>query len=57
MLRILHTNDVHGHLTAWEGWDGELQGKTIGGLARLASAIDLVRKDVGETGLLLDAGA
>ncbi len=56
MLTILHTNDVHGHMTGWEGWDGELQGKTIGGLARLASAIDLVRKDAGESVLLLDAG-
>ena len=31
-LVILHTNDMHGHLTAWKGWEGDLRGKTIGGL-------------------------
>ena len=56
ILTILHTNDVHGHLTAWQGWDGDLKGKTIGGLAHLASAINLVRKEAGDAVLLLDAG-
>ena len=55
-LTILHTNDIHGHLTAWQGWDGDLKGKTIGGLAHLASAINLVRKEAGDAVLLLDAG-
>ncbi len=55
-LTILHTNDIHGHLTAWEGWDGDLKGKTIGGLAHLASAINLVRKEAGDAVFLLDAG-
>ena len=55
-LTILHTNDVHGHLTAWQGWDGELKGKTIGGLAHLASAINRVRKETGDAVLLMDAG-
>ena len=55
-LTILHTNDLHGHLTAWQGWDGDLKGKTIGGLAHLASAINLARKEAGDAVLLLDAG-
>ena len=55
-LTILHTNDVHGHLTAWQGWDGDLKGKTIGGLAHLASAINLVRMEAKAPVLLLDAG-
>lgn len=56
-LTILHTNDIHGHLTAWRGWEGELAGKTIGGLDRLAAAIKQVRAAVSpENLLLLDAG-
>jgi len=53
---ILHTNDIHGHLTAWTGWEGELKGKTVGGLGRLAGAVAQVRKDHEATILLLDAG-
>ncbi len=53
---ILHTNDIHGHLTAWKGWEGELRGKTIGGLDRLAGAIAQVRKENEASVLLLDAG-
>jgi 5'-nucleotidase/UDP-sugar diphosphatase len=53
---ILHTNDLHGHLTAWTGWEGELKGKTVGGLGRLAGAIAEVRKDNEAAVLLLDAG-
>jgi 2',3'-cyclic-nucleotide 2'-phosphodiesterase (5'-nucleotidase family) len=53
---LLHTNDIHGHLTAWQGWEGDLKGKTIGGLGRLAGAIDSVRKEHPENVLLLDAG-
>lgn len=56
MLTILHTNDVHGHLTAWQGWEGELKGKAVGGLAHLAAAINLIRTEVGDDVLLLDAG-
>lgn len=33
---ILHTNDIHGHLTAWSGWEDDLKGKTVGGFDRLA---------------------
>jgi len=36
-IAILHTNDMHGHLTPWQGWEGELKGKTIGGLGQAAS--------------------
>lgn len=54
---ILHTNDIHGHLTPWRGWEGELAGKTVGGMDRLGAAIKDVRKKVGaENVILLDAG-
>ncbi|MBA3505530.1 MAG: bifunctional metallophosphatase/5'-nucleotidase [Betaproteobacteria bacterium] len=54
---ILHTNDIHGHLTPWRGWDGELAGKTVGGFARLGAEIKQVRSAKGaEHVLLLDAG-
>jgi len=55
-LTILHSNDIHGHLTPWQGWEGDLKGKTVGGLGRLAGAIAQVRRDVGSDVLLLDAG-
>ncbi len=56
-LTVLHTNDLHGHLTPWEGWDGDLMGKTVGGLGRLAGAVARARKDAGAGNvLLLDAG-
>lgn len=54
-LTILHTNDIHGHLTAWKGWEGDLKDKTIGGFGRLAGAIAEARKDAKDA-LLLDAG-
>lgn len=54
---ILHTNDIHGHLNAWQGWEGELAGKNVGGLDRIAAEVWKVRKEVGaEKVLLLDAG-
>jgi 2',3'-cyclic-nucleotide 2'-phosphodiesterase (5'-nucleotidase family) len=57
VVTILHTNDIHGHLTPWQGWDGDLKGKTVGGLGRLAGAIARERKAAGEQNvLLLDAG-
>lgn len=55
-LTILHTNDLHGHLAPWTGWDGDLKGKTVGGLGRLAGAVREARRDAGEAVLLLDAG-
>ncbi len=56
-LTILHTNDIHGHLNAWQGWEGELAGKTVGGMDRLATAIKQARADAGASNvLLLDAG-
>ncbi len=55
-LTILHTNDIHGHLTPWTGWAGELKGKTVGGFGRLAGAVRAARRDAGEAVLLLDAG-
>jgi len=55
VLVILHTNDFHGHVTAWQGWEGELAGKTIGGFDRLAAAVRSARRNA-EHVLLLDAG-
>jgi 5'-nucleotidase len=55
-ITLLHTNDIHGHLTPWRGWEGELTGKTIGGLGRLAGAVAAVRQERGANLLLLDAG-
>ena len=52
---ILHTNDLHGHLTEWQGVEGSLMDKTIGGVACLASAIKRERSK-GDAILLLDAG-
>ena len=54
-LVILHTNDIHGHLAPWQGWEGVLKGRTIGGLGVLGGAIAMVRREVGEC-ILLDAG-
>lgn len=55
-ITLLHTNDLHGHLCPWTGWEGELRGKSVGGLPRLASAIHRARADAGGQVLLLDAG-
>lgn len=56
-ITILHTNDIHGHLLPWRGWEGDLAGKTIGGMDRLGSAIKQVQNEVGrEDIILLDAG-
>ncbi len=57
MLTILHTNDLHGHVESWEGWEGDLAGRRVGGFDYLAGAIARARTDVGEDRvLLLDAG-
>ena len=53
---LLHTNDLHGHLTAWTGWEGDLKGKRVGGFGRLAGAVTQARKEGDENVLLLDAG-
>lgn len=55
-LVLLHTNDIHGHLTAWRGWEGDLKDRQIGGLDRLAAAVLQIRKDNAGRSLLLDAG-
>jgi 5'-nucleotidase / UDP-sugar diphosphatase len=54
-LTILHTNDIHGHVTSWRGWEGELAGRNLGGFDRLATAVARARNDAKNV-LLLDAG-
>lgn len=57
VVTILHTNDLHGHLTPWQGWEGTLRGQRVGGFARLAAEVRRVRSERGDGGvLLLDAG-
>ena len=54
-LTILHTNDIHGHITNWRGWEGDLAGRTLGGFDRLATAVKRARSE-SDNLLLLDAG-
>lgn len=54
-LTILHTNDIHGHILPWHGWQGEMNGQTIGGFDRLAAVVAQVRSKRANV-LLLDAG-
>jgi 2',3'-cyclic-nucleotide 2'-phosphodiesterase (5'-nucleotidase family) len=57
VVTLLHTNDLHGHIDSWQGWEGDLAGKRIGGADRLATAIAQVRAVRGRDNvLLLDAG-
>jgi 5'-nucleotidase/UDP-sugar diphosphatase len=56
-LTIVHTNDIHGHLAPWRGWEGDLTGRIVGGLDRLAALVGAVRAEASpERVLLLDAG-
>lgn len=56
-VTILHTNDLHGHVSAWQGWEGQLAGKKLGGMAVLATVVKQVRGSVGaEHVLVVDAG-
>lgn len=56
-LTVLHTNDMHGHLEPWQGWEGELKGRSMGGLDRLSARVNAARAAAGaESVLLLDAG-
>jgi 2',3'-cyclic-nucleotide 2'-phosphodiesterase (5'-nucleotidase family) len=54
-LTILHTNDIHGHIASWRGWEGDLAGRTLGGFDRLATAVARLRHE-SKNVLLLDAG-
>ncbi len=56
-ITILHTNDIHGHLEAWQGWEGELKNHTVGGLDRLSARVNEARSTTATNSvLLLDAG-
>lgn len=56
-LVLLHTNDLHGTVEPWTGWEGELAGRTIGGLAGIAGVVEHVRSAQGAKNvLLLSAG-
>ena len=54
---LLFTGDIHGHLEGWTGWEGDMDGKRIGGFDRLATAVRAVKEEDGAgIVLLLDAG-
>lgn len=56
-LTVLHTNDMHGYLEPWQGWEGELKDRSMGGLDRLSARVNEARASAGaESVLLLDAG-
>ena len=56
-VTLFHTNDIHGHLDAWKGWEGELKDKTVGGLDRIAASLRAQRAKLApNASLLLDAG-
>lgn len=56
-LTILHTNDIHGHVTGWQGWQDDLAGKNVGGMDRIAAEMNKARSQAGaDKVLLLDAG-
>lgn len=54
---LLHTNDIHGHVEPWLGWEKELAGLEIGGLDRIGGVVSEIRRQVGANNvLLLDGG-
>lgn len=56
-LTVRHTNDIHGHLQPRIGWEGELIGKTVGGVDRIAARVREIRAEAGAGQvMLLDAG-
>ncbi|MCV6585995.1 MAG: 5'-nucleotidase/apyrase family protein, partial [Marinibacterium sp.] len=62
-LTILHTNDIHSRVESINKYDStckaddEAEGKCFGGMARLKTAIDQKRAELGDANvLLLDAG-
>lgn len=56
-VTVLHTNDIHGHLQSWIGWEGELAGRTLGGIDRIAARVREIRAEAGAGQvMLLDAG-
>lgn len=61
-LHILHTNDIHSRIESINRYDstcdaeGETAGECYGGVARLKTAIDSLRSELGENVIVLDAG-
>lgn len=55
-ITFFHSNDLHGHLTPWVGWEGELEGRSIGGLDRLAGVVNQKRLEIGKNQVLLTDG-
>ncbi len=57
VITILHTNDIHGHLMPWQGWEGTRRGQAVGGFATLATQVRRIRAEKGnDRVVLLDAG-
>ena len=56
-ITLFHTNDIHGHLESWKGWEDELKDRTVGGLDRMAARVREQRANLSPNStLLLDAG-
>lgn len=62
-LHILHTNDIHSRIEPISKYDltcsaeDDAAGECFGGIARLASAIDMKREELSDANVvLLDAG-
>ncbi len=61
-LHILHTNDIHSRIESINKYDstcdteGEAASECFGGVARLKTAIDAKRSELGENVIVLDAG-
>ncbi|MCH2163809.1 MAG: 5'-nucleotidase C-terminal domain-containing protein [Marinovum sp.] len=61
-LHILHTNDIHSRVESINKYDStcnadsEAEGKCFGGVARIKTAVDMKRAELGDNVVVLDAG-
>jgi 5'-nucleotidase len=61
-LHILHTNDIHSRVESINRFDstcdaeGEAEGECFGGMARIKTAMDAKRAELGDNVIVLDAG-